>query len=313
MSAIRVAVVNKSTRSNGEVRKVTEALRKQLRSDFGPAWSIDADIEFFEARCRERAPGSEHELLKTHVPIGWWWLVIQDGPRGAGDPNRSPEVSGLSLLDGGQRLQEHTRKLGLVLGEYQRSARGSAHHPVAATLGRHTVSERGLPVAVVYADVADAVFDGVPGVAGEVGGAWAGTASHELLEMLANPWNNRAISHPGEGNVLAFYALEVCDPCQRSRYPIHGVNVAAFVRPSFFEPKPESKHSLAYGAELTSPFTPQDGGFIGVYQVTSNRGWQLLTARGLVDRSNEPKPLHYGAPGTPVPGTEPDIESIVAP
>jgi hypothetical protein len=63
--------------------------------------------------------------------------------------------------------------------------------------------------------------------------------SHEVLEMLADPWGNRFVPGPDIDTSNAgrevFYLVEVCDPCENSKYPIDGVQVSDFVRPSFYD------------------------------------------------------------------------------
>src|SRR5262245_26717485 len=43
---------------------------------------------------------------------------------------------------------------------------------------------------------------------------WSITASHELLEMLADPWGNRLqLADAPDGDRKVPYLVEVCDPC----------------------------------------------------------------------------------------------------
>jgi hypothetical protein len=63
--------------------------------------------------------------------------------------------------------------------------------------------------------------------------------SHEVLEMLADPWGNRFVlspdidpAYPGR---QVFYLVEVCDPCEVSSYPIGDVPVSDFVFPAFYD------------------------------------------------------------------------------
>ena len=64
--------------------------------------------------------------------------------------------------------------------------------------------------------------------------------SHELLEMLVDPWGNRfseaADIDPNSDGHQVFYLVEVCDPCETTSYPIDGVPVSDFVLPSFYDP-----------------------------------------------------------------------------
>ena len=64
--------------------------------------------------------------------------------------------------------------------------------------------------------------------------------SHELLEMLVDPWGDRftpaADVDPNHPSRQVFYLVEVCDPCEVSSYVIEGVQVSDFILPSFYEP-----------------------------------------------------------------------------
>ena len=72
------------------------------------------------------------------------------------------------------------------------------------------------------------------------GDTWSLAASHELLEMLADPSASRKIAGaspiPGQGR--ADYLLEVCGPCEdiATAYSIDGVIVSDFCAPDFFKP-----------------------------------------------------------------------------
>ena len=63
--------------------------------------------------------------------------------------------------------------------------------------------------------------------------------SHELLEMLVDPWGNRftpAINcDPYSDGQQVFYLVEVCDPCEVTSYKIDGVPVSDFIRPAFYD------------------------------------------------------------------------------
>src|SRR5207244_12011882 len=53
--------------------------------------------------------------------------------------------------------------------------------------------------------------------------SWSLTASHETLEMLADPWGSRLVGgssiQAGQGRVR--YLIEVCDPCEAPRSEEH--------------------------------------------------------------------------------------------
>jgi hypothetical protein len=64
--------------------------------------------------------------------------------------------------------------------------------------------------------------------------------SHELLEMLVDPWGNRFTPAPDLGPASdghqVFYLVEVGDPCEVTSYDIGGVAVSDFILPSFYDP-----------------------------------------------------------------------------
>src|SRR5690349_14433330 len=55
--------------------------------------------------------------------------------------------------------------------------------------------------------------------------SWPAVASHEVLEVLADPYGNRllAAAHPLDPGERVRYLLEVCDPCQQISYTVNGV------------------------------------------------------------------------------------------
>ncbi len=72
------------------------------------------------------------------------------------------------------------------------------------------------------------------------GCGWTICASHELLEMLVNPHDNRMIQQCDSGP-HRFWLQEICDPCETDPYiittdadPNHEVSVSNFVYPSWF-------------------------------------------------------------------------------
>src|SRR5215475_4837639 len=93
----------------------------------------------------------------------------------------------------------------------------------AGALGYHELSSIGTPLGKVFAKLDI-----------ESGSSWTATLSHELLEMLADPWINWC----AVGADSRIYALEVCDAVENDKlgYEIDGVLVSDFVTPAWFEP-----------------------------------------------------------------------------
>ncbi len=73
----------------------------------------------------------------------------------------------------------------------------------AGDLGYHELTVNGDPLGKVFAqdDIAN-------------GNSWTVTASHELLEMLADPWINQCVQNNKPDGSIRFYALEICDACE---------------------------------------------------------------------------------------------------
>jgi hypothetical protein len=67
---------------------------------------------------------------------------------------------------------------------------------------------------------------------------WTITASHELLEMLVNPYAVFASYVAINDRSASFYELEICDPVSPDAcaYEIDGVSVSDFVFPEWFSP-----------------------------------------------------------------------------
>ena len=144
----------------------------------------------------------------------------------------------------------------------------------AGALGYHDVTPEGLPIGKVFA-----------GSDMKYGYQWTVTASHECLEMLADPEINLTVFVQTDANGGKLYAYEVCDACEADQfgYKINGVLVSDFVYPSWFEGfrKPGSTQ-FDYGKRIGKPFQLLKGGYIGVYDIKSGTGWHQVTAEGSV-------------------------------
>jgi hypothetical protein len=69
--------------------------------------------------------------------------------------------------------------------------------------------------------------------------SWTWAFSHELLEILVNPWDRYVGPYPGFGVVPAVaYGAEVCDPVEGTwyRYAGTGPVLSNFVTPAWFDP-----------------------------------------------------------------------------
>ncbi len=121
----------------------------------------------------------------------------------------------------------------------------------AGALGYHDVSSRGTPLGKVFAKTTMAY-----------GGLWTVTFSHELLEMLLDPWINLTVA---DAATRRSYSYEACDACEADElgYKIHGVQVSDFVLPSYFEPDVvlAKTHKRSFCGHITKPFELASGGY----------------------------------------------------
>ena len=148
----------------------------------------------------------------------------------------------------------------------------------AGALGYHDLTSNGLPLGKVFAKTDK-----------NYGEQWSVTASHELLEMLADPNINLTVfDEAASGGRL--YAYEVCDACEADKfgYVIDGVRVSDFVFPSWFESFRKKGVQFDQMKKITKPFQLLAGGYIGIYDVRSGGGWTQLTAEKTNFRSRPP-------------------------
>jgi len=91
---------------------------------------------------------------------------------------------------------------------------------------------------------------------------WTVTASHECLEMLADPFGNRLVAgdspNPKKPGRVEFL-VEVCDPTEDPTfgYTVNGVRVSDFYFPNYFDPaqqgKSQTKAQYDFMGHLTAP------------------------------------------------------------
>jgi hypothetical protein len=142
----------------------------------------------------------------------------------------------------------------------------------AGALGYHDVTNEGAPLGKVFA-----------GSDRQAGLKWTVTASHELLEMLADPAINLTVFVQQDATSGKLYAYEVCDACEADQfgYDINGTTVSDFVFPAWFETfRSPGSTAFDYGRRINGPLQLLAGGYIGVFDVTAGTGWHQVTAQG---------------------------------
>jgi hypothetical protein len=146
-------------------------------------------------------------------------------------------------------------------------------------LGYH-VDKNGVPVSYVMLD------DG-----------WAVTVSHEVLEMLADPWGNYThsarvpdgvdhnkigLKHPA---TLVHYLVEVCDPCEAITYPVQGVELSDFILPAYYRSAIGGSYHFCHTGKLTLPREVFGGGYVS-FARSDGEWFQVFNRNGLLQVSD---------------------------
>jgi hypothetical protein len=111
----------------------------------------------------------------------------------------------------------------------------------------------------------------------QAGDDWSVVVSHEVLEMLADPYGNRLIAarHPIDPDERAKYLLEICDPCQTVGYTVNGWKMSDFYTPRYFDPVQNPAAFYSFTGSIEYPLHILDGGYVswidprdsGLYQL----------------------------------------------
>lgn len=121
--------------------------------------------------------------------------------------------------------------------------------------------------------------DGQPFALVQYSNSWSLTASHECLEMLADPFGNRLIAGPSlkkdQGRVE--YLVEVCDPCEDAQfaYTVNGVLVSDFFTPQYHDPVASPGIRYSYTGAITAPRQLLNNGYISWHDPVGDHWWQL--------------------------------------
>jgi hypothetical protein len=120
--------------------------------------------------------------------------------------------------------------------------------------------------------------DGQPFALVQHAAGWSLTASHEVLEMLCDPYGNRVKAGPspmpGQGRVN--FLVEVADPSEAVEYgyAINGITVSDFYTPSYFDPAVASGVRYSWTGAITAPRQVLKGGYISWHDPISDEWFQ---------------------------------------
>ena len=146
---------------------------------------------------------------------------------------------------------------------------------VSGALGYHDETASGVPYGRIFAK--DDITYGYN---------WTVTLSHELLEMMLDPYVNLTVFRQTTNTAGMLYAYEACDACEADNlgYQINGIQVSDFVWPAWFDNTITNTAGHRYDQmnHLTAPFQLYSGGYIGVFQVTNGSGWSSINAENVI-------------------------------
>jgi hypothetical protein len=107
---------------------------------------------------------------------------------------------------------------------------------------------------------------------------WTLTASHELLEMLGDPFGRRLVAgdSPKSDQGRVKFLVEVADPCEAMNfaYEINGIKVSDFYTPHFFDPVAAASVRYSYTGALTGPRQVLEGGYLSWFVPSLKQWWQ---------------------------------------
>jgi hypothetical protein len=124
---------------------------------------------------------------------------------------------------------------------------------------------------------------------------WSLTASHEILEMLVDPFGDRLVAgdspKPDQGRVL--FLVEVSDPSEAAEfgYSVNGVLVSDFYTPRFFDPVASAGVRYSFTDAITEPRQVLRGGYLSWLNPITDSWWQEIWFSGNQSTFRELGPL----------------------
>ena len=126
---------------------------------------------------------------------------------------------------------------------------------------------------------------------------WPGTASHELMEMLADPSGNRM--HPpallpdgldpgqvglGAGGLVE-YLVEVADPCEAASYQVGATKLSDFIDPDWYQSTLPAPGVCSHTGLLSRPREVADGGYVS-FKRADDEWFQVFNQGGSLQVSS---------------------------
>jgi hypothetical protein len=119
---------------------------------------------------------------------------------------------------------------------------------------------------------------------------WQLTASHETLEMLADPFGNRTVAGspppqaPSPLSALSrvVYLVEVCDPCEDAQfaYGVNGQQLSDFITPHYYDPNGATGTQYSFRGNIQGPHTVLENGYVSFGNPITSEWYQLIISNG---------------------------------
>lgn len=120
---------------------------------------------------------------------------------------------------------------------------------------------------------------------------WTVAASHELLEMLVDPYGRKLVTgpsiDPAAGDRTVYYLVEVADPCEIYPYTINGVQVSDFVLQDYYSSGASGEVDQL--SRLAGPYDVPKGCYISWYDPADSRWHQKRPDGSIVTALAESK------------------------
>src|SRR5580658_4344707 len=119
---------------------------------------------------------------------------------------------------------------------------------------------------------------------------WQLTASHETLEMLADPFGNRTVAgspppqapKPLSALSRVVYLVEVCDPCEDAQfaYGVNGQQLSDFITPHYYDPNGATGTQYSFRGNIKGPHTVLENGYVSFGNPITSEWYQLIISNG---------------------------------
>jgi hypothetical protein len=123
--------------------------------------------------------------------------------------------------------------------------------------------------------------DGQPFALIQTSAGWSLTASHECLEMLADPFGNKLIAGPApkqaKGQKRVEFLVEVCDPSEAAKfgYTVNGILLSDFYTPHYFDPVSSPAVRYSFTGAIKKPREVLKGGYLSWHDPVTDHWFQV--------------------------------------